>query len=68
MDGDEAVGAMPAKFRADREIGWNPVARRHMRHHAKHHRTRVKKSKTLSAKHSVSKTKSSKAAKKHKSG
>ena len=48
MDGDEYVAAMPKKFRADREIGWNPAPkRRHARHHgtAKHRHKTVKKHK-----------------------
>lgn len=73
MDGDEVAGAMPAKFRADREIGWNPEPpRRHARHHSslKHHRQSMshrvaKKGSGSSAKRGSAKSKSSKAAKKH---
>jgi len=39
MDNDQTF-AMPAKFRADREIGWNPKPRRHPRRHTsrkRHH-------------------------------
>jgi CubicO group peptidase (beta-lactamase class C family) len=48
MDGDEYIAAMPKKFRADREIGWNPAPRRrHARHHktVKHHHKAAKKHK-----------------------
>ncbi len=42
MDSDEGVDAMPAKFRADREIGWNPEPpRRHTRAWLKRHRHAV---------------------------
>jgi len=41
MDGDESVASTPAKFRADRELGWNPESpRRHARRHGAHHRRR----------------------------
>jgi CubicO group peptidase (beta-lactamase class C family) len=66
MDGDERISGKPAKFRADREIGWNPAPpRRHARRHkSKHH------GKTLShrsAKKTASKAKSSKHPRKHRS-
>ncbi|MDQ6718436.1 MAG: beta-lactamase family protein [Gemmatimonadota bacterium] len=62
MDGDETAAAMPAKFRADSEIGWNPEPpRRHARRRTslKHHHS--------SASHKVVKSsnKASSAAKKN---
>jgi CubicO group peptidase (beta-lactamase class C family) len=74
MDGDEAARAMPTKFRADREIGWNPEPpRRHARRHVvKHHRKSVahksvkakKNSSSATAKKHVAKPKAAKASKK----
>ncbi len=63
MDGDETL-AMPTRFRADREIGWNPVARRHPRRHvaSRHHKTtthsakRSKSSKKKPVKHHAKKS------------
>jgi len=77
MDGDEKADVMPATFRADREIGWNPdPRRRHARHRSslKHRRaivshramktTRTKVSGS-SANRGTVRSKSSKAARKH---
>ena len=78
MDGDERISAKPAKFRADREIGWNPEPpRRHARRHTvKHHRATAshrtvksaKKKSSVSARKSAAKPKSAKSSKKHRSG
>ena len=79
MDGDKRIAAKPAKFRSDREIGWNPEpARRHARHRRtiKHHRAAAsrhvvkssKKKGSLSAKKRTIKSKSAKAARKHHNG
>jgi hypothetical protein len=65
MDDDMTV-AHPAKFRADREIGWNPEPpRRHALHrNSKHHRTLASHRGAKSAKKKTSKA-SSTAKKKH---
>lgn len=78
MDGDERISAKPAKFRADREIGWNPEPpRRHARRHSvKHHRATAshhtvktaKKKSSVSGKKSTAKGKSARSSKKHHSG
>lgn len=75
MDDDISVGAKPAKFRADREVGWNPEPpRRHALHRgSKHHRTVSSHRSAKSSKKKISattrkhttKAKTSKAAKKH---
>ena len=73
MDGDTRAAAMPAKFRADREIGWNPEPpRRHALHRsAKHHRKVASHSRkslkkaSAAAMHRPAKAKASKASKKH---
>ncbi|MBA3646046.1 MAG: serine hydrolase [Gemmatimonadaceae bacterium] len=74
MDDDSGFGATPAKFRADREVGWNPEPpRRHVLHRSKHHRTATshrtakssKKKASAGAKKHATKPKSSKTSRKH---
>lgn len=60
LDNPGGVYAMPAKFRADREVGWNPPIRAVRSKHRHHrglvrHQSRVKSGKTASAVSSVNK-------------
>ncbi|HVX39741.1 MAG TPA: serine hydrolase [Gemmatimonadaceae bacterium] len=56
-DFGDGLMAMPAKFRADRAINWNPPARKSRSHHAAAKRTTHKKATTSHASHSKSSAK-----------